>query len=381
VEIAGPPSDKYQAPLMGNSTTNQKLELIEQELNPEQIEQFLLARKSFSSQELSKYPIFLSTKKKLVYDIACPEGSTHSGNLVFSRWAAIPLYNKFPPDGYQTEFEMKEDMFEYTQTIPQADVHVVEWYVNFADPSLFVAYSGALFAQDEMQVAEHPILGHLKEALIKACKEDPESKARPRTTENDCPTPILIRGIERRCKVATDANAKEGRPHGLYGNAFSSSPVDAIRRATTPIDPPTITNLICMAALGGGQGAYDQSQIVHLFATAYTSFVAAKIESHLAANSEDMKGTKKSKCIIHTGNWGTGAFGGDKVLMALIQIAAARLAKVDKLVYHTFNKDGSAKYNKGLNRYKAEIEVSSTTNAVIEKLTAMHFVWGFSDGN
>ena len=35
---------------------------------------------------------------------------------------------------------------------------------------------------------------------------------------------------------------------------------------------------------------------------------------------------------------GTGAFGGDKTLMALLQMAAARLANIDKLVYHTFSR-------------------------------------------
>ncbi len=44
-----------------------------------------------------------------------------------------------------------------------------EWWVNFADPHLFVAYGSSLFAQDEIQVAEHPSLGHLREALY-ACK-------------------------------------------------------------------------------------------------------------------------------------------------------------------------------------------------------------------
>jgi hypothetical protein len=70
--------------------------------------------------------------------------------------------------------------------------------------------------------------------------------------------------------------------------------------------------------------------------------------------------------IIHTGNWGTGlrhspvplslslvnthslcragAYGGNKVLMALLQVLAARLAGVDKLVYHTFERQFSDAY-------------------------------------
>jgi hypothetical protein len=39
------------------------------------------------------------------------------------------------------------------------------WHVNFADPQLFVAYGSQLLAQDELQAAEHPLLGSIREAL------------------------------------------------------------------------------------------------------------------------------------------------------------------------------------------------------------------------
>ena len=56
--------------------------------------------------------------------------------------------------------------FDYQPAIEGQDV--VEWHVNFADPHLFVAYAAGLFAQDEMQVAEHPGLAALKQALAAA---------------------------------------------------------------------------------------------------------------------------------------------------------------------------------------------------------------------
>jgi hypothetical protein len=46
-----------------------------------------------------------------------------------------------------------------------------------------------------------------------------------------------------------------------------------------------------------------------------------------------------SRVIIHVGIV-IGAFGGDHVLMALLQIIAARLAEINELVYHTFDKKG-----------------------------------------
>lgn len=52
-----------------------------------------------------------------------------------------------------------------------------------------------------MQVAEHPSLGHLKEALSDLARKDEDII--PTTRQDNCPTPIFIRGIKRRCFVAT----------------------------------------------------------------------------------------------------------------------------------------------------------------------------------
>ena len=47
--------------------------------------------------------------------------------------------------------------------------------------------------------------------------------------------------------------------------------------------------------------------VEEVFATAYTGFRAARAES--GAGFE---------VVVHTGHWGTGAYGGDRVLMALL---------------------------------------------------------------
>ena len=137
----------------------------------------------------------------------------------------------------------RDGYFDYAAALGAGGV---EWHVNFADPHLFVAYGSSLFAQDEMQVAEHPALGSLREALEAAGR-------RAVTVEAGEPTPVLVTGVERRCAIATNPDTAAGRPAGLYGNAFARASADAVARATTPIDPPTITNLIAMAAPPGGQ--------------------------------------------------------------------------------------------------------------------------------
>jgi hypothetical protein len=90
----------------------------------------------------------------------------------------------------------------------------------------------------------------------------------PLTRQSKQASPILIRGAERR--VAVDVAPGEDRPRGLYGNQFASSSAEAVRRATHLLQPPTITNLICIAALNGGFGRYTLAQITDLFTTAYT---------------------------------------------------------------------------------------------------------------
>jgi len=203
----------------------------------------------------------------------------------------------------------------------------------------------------------------------------------PLTRDAESATPILISGIERRCRVKTDSNEEEGRPFGLYGNNFARAGVEAIEKATEVIDPPTVTNLICMAALAHGRGGYTEEQISDLFITAYTSFKAAVIESIRMINDGKL-GENVPKVTIHTGNWGTGAFGGSKSLMAIIQKAAAICAGVNKFVYHTFNDEGTKGYNEGSDIFDEELNRQPLIlEQLINNLEKRAFLWGMSDGN
>ena len=166
----------------------------------------------FDAQELvSKYPAQLSDRnKEIVFEMSSPTGAIHSGTISFSRYREMPLPESLKRVGTCPRFELSEDYFTYDSP-PQGRV---DWHLNFAHYDLFCAYGGSLFAQDEMQVTEHPALASLRHALL-------DAGIAPLTVEDDTATPALIMGVERRCVVATDANPGEGRPHGLYGNSFS----------------------------------------------------------------------------------------------------------------------------------------------------------------
>jgi hypothetical protein len=319
-----------------------------------------LTRSVFRSQELveSFPPKLTNPNKQVVHRLACPPGAQHGGEITVTRWAEMPLPRNLGT--HELQISQRQDFFGYEPTTKQG---IVEWYLNFADEHLFYAYGGGLFAQDEMQVAEHPALASVREAMS-------ATGIPALTTENGSATPVLVKGVERRCRVAIDPNTAEGRPQGLYGNAFHRASPEVIERATHPMQPPTISNILAIEAIPGGYGHYRAGEIIQTLATAYTGFHAAVLES---AGHETH---------IHTGFWGCGAYGGNRVLMGLLQLLAARMAQVTRLIFHTGNSAGLADFQQS--RHLA-VEFSSNHAGDVEKLVeaieARGFQWGTSDGN
>lgn len=309
-------------------------------------------------------PVWQHTCKELVADIASPAGAVHRGTLRYSRWAPRPL----PAGIAAPASELAAPRPGYYDYQPcNGAAPSIEWHVNFADPDLFVAYGSSLLAQDEMQAAEHPALGALREAL-----DDQGLPAR--TRDETGPTPILISGVERRCRIATDPNAAEGRPFGLYGNRFAQAADDVIRKAVTRLDPPTITNFIAIAAPSGGVGPYTPAPIRYSLTAAFTGFQVAMEQTRSANPSA---GT-----IIHSGFWGCGAFGGNRTLMTMIQLLAASAAGVGQLVFHTGASAGLRVVAEAQDHLQ-EIFLTPTISPaeLIQHLVDRRYLWGESDGN
>jgi len=324
---------------------------------------------SFDIEALFKAhpPIWKHRNKQVVYNVACPPGSKLTGQLDYSRWGSLPLPPTVDLSSALDRLAERPGFFDYA---PEPDLpRAVEWHVNFADPHLFFGYGSGLFAQDEMQATEHPALGALLEALQAL-------KLNPFTVESHEPTPVLVMGAPRCCQVRTDPNELEGRPGGLYGNAFSMAPAESVRRATTRIDPPTISHVIAMAAPAHGWGPYTLEEIRYVLVTAYTAFRASLMESRRRTN-------ESSPVVVHSGFWGCGAFGGNRVLMVTLQLLAATMAGLNRLVVHTGGADG----DEALRDVRVLIEKEWNghsvvrTDKVIEGLRTMGFKWGVGDGN
>lgn len=311
-------------------------------------------------------PRWRHPNKQIVYDIACPAGFAPRGRVGYSRWRAVLPPARFDAQAAAARTLARESPYDYQPF--DAAMSAAEWHVNFADPELFVAYGTGLLAQDEMQVAEHPVLGSLRHALIAQGRDAV-------TVDDDGATPVLITGAERRCRIATEPNAALGRPGGLYGNQFARGTPDTIRKATARLDPPTVTHVIAMSALPGGEGEYTPIEIAYTLGTAYSGFRAAVLESARAFGVRPV--------IVHTGYWGCGAFGGNRLLMSLVQILAAYVAGVDTLVFHTMSSQGTPAWEQS-RRLLFDVlqpDPPPTTLGLCERIAALGLVWGMSDGN
>ena len=311
-------------------------------------------------------PRFEHPHKVRLFEIAYPADSQPHGMVEVTRWSRSTTEPLTLSEPLATA--VQPNYYDYVAVSPSGGS--VEWHVNFADPRLFGAYGSRLFAQDEMQVAEHPVLASVREALI--------ARNLPAMTIDDTgPTPVLVRNVERRIAVATNPDKAAGRPCGLYGNAFAASSIDVVERATRRIDPPEISNIIAMAAPACGSGEYSERDIEYVFATAITAFAAAREESRRSAGAE-------VRAIVHSGFWGCGAFGGNRRLMIAVQTLAARAARVDKLVLHAGDAAGAEEMNRGLalaDTLATRCGTPCSLSKLVGRVALLGLRWGVSDGN
>ena len=180
---------------------------------------------------------------------------------------------------------------------------------------------------------------------------------------------MLLRGVER--WGAIDTKPPLADPFGIYGQRLGRASEEALRQAVTRLDLAHRTNLVAMAA-PQGSGRYSVGELRDVLATAVTAFAAARAESVTFA-----PGARVRVC---TGHWGTGAFGGNRVLMAAAQLVAARLAEIDELLYYSLDLDGVRSFEKG-RRVADGFAAGTSFDAIVATFDALGFVWGASDGN
>lgn len=327
-----------------------------------------IERLSMHAAELMRaYPPHIRHRNKLaVFEIALPPGTEPGGRIEYSRWPPVRLPETVPVRRALDITVAKPGFYDYQ---PHLSPPGMEWHVNFADPDLFVAYGSGLFAQDEMMCAEHPVLGSVREAVL-------EKFASALTEEDGQPTPVLVAGAERRCRIDTSPDLAAGRPEGLYGRRFAAADLETVRRATVPIVPPTITNVLAIAAPSYGHGRYTPEEIQQILLTAFTGFLVARLESERLAG-------ETVPVAVHTGFWGCGAFGGNRLLMTILQILAAGMAGLDALVYFTADAAGGNDFQTAVQllQERVALEDAVPLAEVMKAVEGLGLRWGSSDGN
>jgi len=318
-------------------------------MNPE-----LLYRRDFDASELWRRhpPHWFDRNKVAIHERLEAALPPPAGAVAVTRWQPGVRAERLP--AAPPEVEIRGDYFTY-------DPDPFAWHVNFADSHLFGSYASGLLAQDELQVVEHPILASVREALL-------EEHLAALTVEKGRPTPVLVRGAERRCEIDVAPNA--ARPQGMYGNVFSRTDSAEVLRAVRPIDPPTTSHILAMEAPKHGGDRYTLATLRMVIETAVTAFAAARLE------------TPGGDPTIHTGFWGCGVYGGNRTLMTQLQVVAARIAGVRRVVFHAGQApELAAAALEALTGFDPWVREEGTEAKLLAALEAQGLAWGASDGN
>lgn len=318
-----------------------------------------LGKNSVDCQDLLRdyLPTYGPQRKQRAFEAALEKHRTDNGEIfvthVISNQAkmASVVFKKKP-----FILTLDKGFYDYTKARNGEDT----WFVNFSDPTLFVAYDKSPFAQDEIQTLEMPLLAAFKKYI--------ESRSiggfAPLTNAYGNPTPYLFKSVPYWISVTTSPVLKDGTVESIYGNRFMNASDEAIEAGIRTFEGDLRCNILAISAPAGGYGRYSEEELTELMKTLVCSYSAVREQT-------------KDKVVIHAGNWGCGAFGGNRELMYLAQMYAASVCRINELVLHAVDE-------KILERSKCVLESMDRKlkfENVIAFLLARKYEWEESDGN
>lgn len=251
------------------------------------------------------------------------------------------------------------------------------WHTNFSDEQLLVYHNNHHCAQEELLALMHPSMASLVHALrsgepkcgkvtdgpfLLDIGERTHIPTRP-------PTPILIKNVPYLIQIDTN---------GIYGRVFRHATHEVLDKQCTYIGNQQLRNnfisFTSMRTPGEGK-LYTREQIENLLVTAIVGFSAA-----VDVTERDAITSTRTDVVIATGNWGCGAFGGQHMLMAMIQMIAASVTGVSGLVYYTFDDLGDTEYKRAREALQ-KINEKKSLAWYVQFLLDMKFTWRKGDGN
>lgn len=205
-------------------------------------------------------------------------------------------------------------------------------------------------------VAEIPVLASVREFLLTIGKTR-GSDFMPQTQDDKgLPSPFLIMCADRCLAIDTSE---------IYGNGLARASVDEIQKSITVLSPPVSVNIAAMEAPHPGTGVYKPHELEDIVLTALTTFNAV------------VKLGEGTPVRIHTGNWGCGAFGGNKTVMYILQSVAADWAGAHEILFYDHDPVAMAEALRHLTLVR---ESSTGVDDLVEYMMAQSFPWGRSNG-
>ena len=340
--------------------------------NPLPGKQFItsLCTKTLSYQELltGYLPRFKVQRKQDIFEKAFQVHRNTEGNLSLTR-CIFETNSKSGLEFKKHVVQIKTEAGFFDDAADTSSERRSVWYLNFADPNLFFAWDSKLFAQDEIQTLEHPLLCALRKYMEQHSGRDDEHFYPCTIIRPQQPTPILIENVPYWISVDTRPRLADGTIANIYGNSFMTAPQEAVEAGLRVVEGSIQTNILAIAALEGA-GAYSKTDIEYTLKAALAGFAQA---AQIAAAKQ------QTETAIHTGNWGCGAFGGDKEFMYLVQIIAAGAVGITEIIFHGIDKEILARAEFKWTKF---VETNDFTfERAVDYLLNQKYFWGMSDGN
>jgi hypothetical protein len=202
-------------------------------------------------------------------------------------------------------------------------------------------------------IAEHPILASVREYLKESRTISPSTID---STNLFCfakPTPVIVLNAPRQLNIV-------GLEH-LYGHKFATASNKQVLDNVVKLDYskfPPLSNIIAMTAPTLGPGTYTFQELEYLLVVTCSAFIAAKKIKNLyeysktsgfTSKKSEPQGKSIAQIVIHSGNWGCGPCGGNKIVSFLIQMIAANVSGIHKLVLHSH---ANEEFNNALKMYQ-----------------------------
>ncbi|GEM_PF-1065460 len=337
-----------------------------------------LCAKTLSYQELLIHhlPCFSMKRKRDIFEKALQVHKNTEGQLCVTRctfeFGSIEN-NNLQFKNHDIQIKTEDGYFNYAAdtSSPRRSV----WYLNFADPNVFAFWNSTLFAQDEIQTLEHPLLCALRDYMEQHAGEDDDTFYPCTMTEyhrhapSPVPTPILVENVPQWISVNTRPRLADGTMANIYGNHFKNAHQEAVDAGLKVVEDNIKTNILAIAAFGYSSGEYSKADIEYTLKAALAGFAQA---AKIALNEQ-------KDAAIHTGNWGCGAFGGNKEFMYIVQLIAASAVGISEIVFHGIDPEI---LKRAENKLKMFLELNDFTfGNTVNFLLRQKYFWGMSDGN